>query len=84
MEGAALKAEREHDLSVTQAWNTAMFALNGYGGKLKGKKLSDYLIHKPAEKSTLANALGFFNLMKARGIPVKVYRTPRKQSGSPQ
>lgn len=77
MEGAALRAEREHDRNMTLAWNTAMFALNGYGGKLKGKSLDDYLINKP-KKSTLASAMAFFSQMQARGFPVRVYRTPAK------
>lgn len=79
MEAAALRREREYDLAMTQAWNTAIFALNGYGGKLKGKSLSDYLIGKPEKKrSTLSDAVAFFHSMKSAGLPVTITRTERK------
>lgn len=78
MEGAALKAEREHDLAISQAWHTAIFALNGYGGKLNGKSLSDYIGRKEAAKpSPLAGAVAFFGYMKAAGMPIEVTRTER-------
>jgi hypothetical protein len=75
MEGAALKQEREYDLTITQAWHTAMFALNGYGGKLKGRTLADFLIGKERPKpSKAAQAVAFFHSLKARGIPVEITR----------
>lgn len=78
MEGAALRQEREHDREMTQAWNTAMFAINGYGGKLKGKALSDYLIGKDKPKrSSTASAIAFFHSMKAAGLPVTITRAER-------
>lgn len=75
MEGAALRQEREYDLAITTAWHTAIFALNGYGGKLKNKSLADYLIsqEKPQANST-AKAIAFFHSLKARGYPVDITR----------
>jgi hypothetical protein len=35
MEGMAHAAKRELDLAIFTAWHTAVFALTGYGGKLK-------------------------------------------------
>lgn len=79
MEGAALKQEREYDLAITQAWNTAIFALNGYGGKLKNKSLSDYLIGKEKPKrSTVASAVAFFHSMRSAGFPVEITRLEKK------
>lgn len=85
MEGARLKAERAHDLVMMGAWHTAIFGLNGYSGGLKGKSLSDYLISgsKP-QHSKAAQALAFFQEMKARGLPVSITRVERKQSPRPQ
>lgn len=81
MEGAALRQEREYDLAITQAWNTAMFAINGYGGKLKDKTLADYLINKPPKKqSSSAAAVAFFHSMKSAGFDVKIERVERKPS----
>jgi hypothetical protein len=78
MEGAALREEREHDRAIAQAWHTAMFGLNGYGGKLKGKTLSDYLINKPKPKqSSAAKAIAFFHSMKSAGFDVKIERVER-------
>lgn len=83
LEGAALARVRAQDSATTQAWQTAMFALNGYGGKLKGKTLADYLIGDGAKKrrSTLADAQAFFNVLAAQGVPIKCYRTPAKPRG---
>lgn len=79
MEGAALKQERAYDLAITQAWHTAIFALNGYGGKLKGKTLSDFLVGKDKPKrSTVASAIAFFHSMKSAGLPVEITRVERK------
>lgn len=75
MEAAALRREREYDLAIAQAWHTAIFALNGYAGKLKGKSLSDFLIgqDKP-QVSKAAQAVAFFHSLKARGFPVEITR----------
>lgn len=78
MEGAAVRQEREHDRAISQAWHTAIFALNGYAGKLKNKSLSDYLIAKEKPKrSSAAAALAFFHAMKSSGFPVTITRVPR-------
>jgi hypothetical protein len=74
MQGAALRTERAHNLAMTQAWNTAMFALNGYGGKLKDKTLSDYLIGEKPRQPKAAQALAFFHRLKAAGLPVEIKR----------
>lgn len=84
MEAAALKREREHDLAISQAWHTAIFALNGYAGKLKNKSLSDYLISKDKaqpKRSTVADAVAYFHSMKAAGLPVTITRVERKRAG---
>jgi hypothetical protein len=78
MEGAALKEAREYDLAIATAWHTAIFALQGYAGKLNNKKLSDYLTKKPAAKSGTAQAIAFFHALKAAGCPIEITRTPRK------
>jgi hypothetical protein len=73
MEGAADRQRKEYDLATAQAWHTAMFALNGYGGKLKGKTLADYL-SDPAVKRTRsrwADAHAFFGRLKAKGVPIE-------------
>lgn len=83
MEGAALRQEREYDIAISQAWHTAIFALNGYAGKLKGKSLSDYLIGKgkvQTKRSTVADAIAYFHSMKAAGLPVTITRTERKRA----
>jgi hypothetical protein len=77
MEGAAIRASREYDHAIAQAWHTAMFGLQGYSGKLKGKRLSDFLAQKPEPKSGAAQAIAFFHKIKARGIPVSITRVPR-------
>lgn len=85
MEGAALRQEREYDRAIAQAWHTAIFALNGYGGKLKGKSLSDFLISQDKPKpSKAAQAAAFFHAMKAAGLPVTITRVERKPSVSPR
>lgn len=81
MEGAALAAKRAYDLAISQAWHTAIFALNGYAGKLKGKSLSDYLSERTApRRSKFADASAFFGRLKAAGVRVDVSRTPRRPS----
>lgn len=77
MEGAALKAERDYDLMVAQAWHTAKFSVMAENGKLRG--LSTYLRKKvESAKSTTAKAIAFFHQMKARGFPIEITRTPAK------
>jgi hypothetical protein len=74
MEGAALAKKQDMDLAMFTAWHTAVFALNGYGGKLKGKKLSDYLTQKPEHNPSHSKAIAFFHSLQARGVPVKITR----------
>jgi hypothetical protein len=71
MEGMARAAKREHELSISAAWHTAVFALSGYGGKLKG--LSEYL-GKPKRPVQHAEAIAFFHSLKERGFPVEINR----------
>lgn len=79
MEGAKLRAEREYDRTVSLAWNTAMFGLKGYGGQLKGKSLSDYLISQDKPKrSAAASAIAFFHAMKAAGLPIEITKVERE------
>lgn len=76
MEGAALAATRAADLAIVTAWHTAVFALNGYAGKLKNKSLSDFLssdFEKP-QKSDAASAAAFFHGLKLKGYDVKTER----------
>ena len=78
MEGAALAAKREYDLSIATAWHTAMFVLSGYSGGLKGKKLSDFLSSsdsKPDHRSNDARGIHFFHQLKAAGVPIEITRT---------
>lgn len=80
MEGAALRQEREYNQVISQAWHTAVFVLQGYSGKLKGKSLSDYLAGQNKPKpSKAAQAIAFFHAMKAAGLPVTITRKPRKE-----
>lgn len=80
MEGMARAANRNADLAIVTAWHTAMFGLNGYAGKLKGKKLSEFLTSKiettPEDDQRIGNAqaIHFFQSLKARGVPVEITR----------
>lgn len=77
MEGMAGSATRELDLAMVNAWHTAIFALLGYAGKLRDKKLSDFLSSRkePEEEDfRLHNAklLHGFQSLKARGLPIDI------------
>lgn len=77
MEGAKLREQRQLDIAMFAAWHTAVFALNGYSGKLKGKSLADFLGgSKPDEPEKLKNAklIAGFNSLKARGFDVQISR----------
>jgi hypothetical protein len=76
MEGAAKAEERRLDHAVVAAWYTATFALGMYSGKLKGKRLTDFLSgdRGKAERNPAADAVAFFHRMKAAGFPVKIER----------
>jgi hypothetical protein len=78
MEGMAHAAKRQFDLAISTAWHTAVFALSGYGGKLKD--LREYL-DRPSKTNAeddqrLQNAklIHFFNSLKAGGSDIKVER----------
>jgi hypothetical protein len=75
MEGMARAATRNVDLAVLTAWHTAIFGLLGYAGKLRGKKLADFLTAK-AEPAPAGHAatLAFFHALKARGLAVEITR----------
>lgn len=75
MEGSALARKSELDLAVFTAWHTAVFALTGYGGKLK--RLPDYLSRDEADNKVAlkhAQGIAFFHRLQARGVPVKITR----------
>lgn len=74
MEGAAIRERKSLNLAIITAWHTAVFALNGYGGKLKG--LSNYLASEQESQpvSTAAQAVAFFRNMKEAGFPVEIKR----------
>jgi hypothetical protein len=82
MEGMARAASRQVDFGIATAWHTAIFALSGYAGKLRDKKLSDYLTstneaeRAPADDQRMQNARGihFFRSLKERGVPVDIER----------
>lgn len=74
MEGMARAASRQADLAIVNAWHTAIFVLNGYAGKLKGKSLSDFLSGDRVQakrRSTYADAHAFFGRLKAEGFPIE-------------
>lgn len=76
MEGLAGAATRQLDLSIVTAWHAAVFALNGYAGKLR--PLSEFLSSKPGsrgdERPQNAEIIHFFQSLKASGVPVEVSR----------
>lgn len=72
-----MAAERRYDLAIAEAWHAAKFNGLGQNGKLRG--LSSYLGKKPSGKTGAAQAIAFFHSLKAKGIPVEIRRTPRKQ-----
>jgi hypothetical protein len=70
MEGMARAAKRESEMALFTAWHTAVFALTGYGGKLKS--FAEYLA--PERSTKHAEAIAFFHSLKARGVPVDISR----------
>lgn len=78
MEGAALAAKQRLDLATFTAWHTAIFALNGYAGKLKGKSLTDFIgdaTPKPDSAALKrAHAIAYFHRLQAKGVPVDITR----------
>ena len=76
----ARAATRNVDLATYGAWHTAIFALGMYSGKLKGKRLSDFLSSsdsKPSHRSEDVKAIHFFMSLKARGVPIKAEKVTR-------
>jgi hypothetical protein len=71
MEGMARAAKRESEMALFTAWHTAVFALTGYGGKLKS--FTEYL-DRPERSTKHAEAIAFFHSLKARGVPVDISR----------
>lgn len=79
MEGAALRDKKQLDVALFTAWHTAVFGLNGWSGKLKGKSLSDYIgdgSSKEADDGRLqhAKAISFFTRLQAKGLPIEISR----------
>jgi hypothetical protein len=77
MEGMVRAATRQTDMAIVTAWHTAIFALTGWSGGLKGKSLSDYLTISPRHDETRtkhAQGIAFFHSLKARGVPVEITR----------
>jgi hypothetical protein len=77
MEGAAERRKSDIDLAMFTAWHTAVFALSGYRGKLKGKSLSDFLQDGKPNQHSLQRARmhAFFQKLKMQGLPVEISRT---------
>jgi hypothetical protein len=73
MEGAALAARRQFDLAITTAWHTEAFARTK-----KLPKLASLIGDHDGTKSASAQALAFFHGLKAKGVPVEIYKTERK------
>ncbi len=74
MEGAAIAAKNRLDVSMFTAWHTAVFALNGYAGKLK--PLSEFVgrDERPPQEIQHARAIAFFHRLQAQGVDVKITR----------
>lgn len=73
MEGAALRHKRELDMLIAGAWHTAIFGLNGYAGKLRGKNLSDYLNSaKPKKAQTPDEMFAALLMTQAGGAPLNI------------
>lgn len=73
----ARAASREVDIAISNAWHTSVFGLSMYAGKMKGKRLSDFLSNRdrePQAGSKAAEAIAFFNTLKARGFNVEITR----------
>lgn len=72
MEGANLAAKRQFDLAISTAWHTEAFARTK-----KLPKLASLIGDHDGKKSSAAQAIAFFHGLKAKGVPVKIYKTPR-------
>lgn len=76
MEGAARAEMKRIDMAMVTAWHTASFVLGMYSGKLKGKRLSDFLTgdRKGRQHDPASQAVAFFHGLKSRGFDVKIER----------
>lgn len=74
--GRARFRKREAERDLILAYNTGAFSRAS-----KVKPLSHYLrqMRKGEERSIAADALGYFNTLKAKGISVSIKRVPRKE-----
>lgn len=73
MQAKARAAKAEYDRAIFLAWHTAVFALNGYAGKLK--ELGSYLQAKPiARNQTAAEMLHIMREFQERGASMKITR----------
>jgi hypothetical protein len=73
MEGAVLREQRALNREIVGAWHTAVFVLGMYSGKLKGKKLSDFLSGQPEQQTARPiDAVAFFHRMKSAGFPIEI------------
>lgn len=72
MEGAARAAKRAFDIAIVTAWHTEAFARTK-----KLPKLAPVLASADKPKSAAAQAVAFFHGLKAKGVPVKIFKTPR-------
>lgn len=78
MEGAALRSAQEYELSIAQAWHAARFNALAQVGKLKGLKTYLAKSATTGKRSIAAEAVNFFQQMKAQGFPVTITRSARK------
>jgi hypothetical protein len=78
MEGMAHAAQRQFELAISTAWHTAVFALNGYSGKLKD--LSEYTgrpneqRREDSNRLSYAQGIAFFTRLRERGFNVRIER----------
>lgn len=75
MEGAAIAAKRAQDLAYWQAWHT--IALQDYTKAHDFKTALKRQLGSTGRPNQTAEALAFFHGLRAKGVPVKIYKTPR-------
>lgn len=66
-----MKAKRAFDLAISTAWHTEAFARTKQLPKLAT------LLSEGGKKSSATEALAFFHGLRAKGVPVKIWKTPR-------
>lgn len=74
MQGRTKARKREAERDLILAYNTGAFSRAS-----KVKPLSYYMrqLRGGGNRSTSADAINFFQAMKARGVPVTITRVPR-------